>query len=682
MNLNVLVRGQSNAILMMENGNWAGYGALQREVERLLGFDGTNNTVSLVYERYDPNTATATGGTALIGDWLTGGPGNWQVAGLEQGLLNKLNSLSAGQKDDPTATLWMHSEYDSSNGSLTADEWMSAVRYDASLVRSALGQGADTTPYLFVSAMPYWGTTQGHNAIREGMEALAADGRFNAGIAARMLDTDIDNDNIDNNGATDDFGGPHIDAEDAMQTVMRAARAIAESFAEYARPGSPVAQAGGDIDDEGPQVISAVRVGSNQLRIDVDHDGAASSFKALDADAAGGLGWTVISGGGSVDGTRVEIQDGDTLLITFSGPVAADGTLYYGYGYGRLGGADGSGRGNAVYDNQGMPIWVAAEGLKVGTVGSPDPGQEPQEPEPQEPGAGKVLTGTAGDDVLKGGAKADSLSGLGGQDKVLGYGGTDTLIGGNGHDTLLGGGGGDVLQGGAGNDLLRGQAGDDVITTGGGADRVQFGRGAGHDTVTDFALGTDKLQLAGVSTGDVTARVETVDGVSGLELTLDDGSTLFLQGLGQVTAKQLGLSGKFGGSGGGSTPVNTVTGTAGDDWLKGTAGDDRLSGGAGADDLQGLAGNDTLHGGRGDDGMIGGAGADLFVFAKGDGHDWVEDFQLGLDKLRLEGVTAAEVTQTIETRWGYTGVAVDFGSDEIFLAGATAKLAATDMVFA
>ncbi len=325
---------------------------------------------------------------------------------------------------------------------------------------------------------------------------------------------------------------------------------------------------------------------------------------------------------------------------------------------------------------------ISVDWVRVSQYDGNSTPQEPQEPEPQEPGAGKVLTGTAGDDVLKGGAKADSLSGLGGQDKVLGYGGTDTLIGGNGHDTLLGGGGGDVLQGGAGNDLLRGQAGDDVITTGGGADRVQFGRGAGHDTVTDFALGTDKLQLAGVSTGDVTARVETVDGVSGLELTLDDGSTLFLQGLGQVTAKQLGLSGKFGGSGGGSTPVNTVTGTAGDDWLKGTAGDDRLSGGAGADDLQGLAGNDTLHGGRGDDGMIGGAGADLFVFAKGDGHDWVEDFQLGADKLRLEGVTAAEVTQTIETRWGYTGVAVDFGSDEIFLAGATAKLAAADMVFA
>ena len=89
MNLNVLVRGQSNAILMMEAGGWAGYGALVEEVQRLLGIDGVRDTVSLIYERYDAGTATATGGTALIGDWLHPRNGDWRQGwtngALEQG---------------------------------------------------------------------------------------------------------------------------------------------------------------------------------------------------------------------------------------------------------------------------------------------------------------------------------------------------------------------------------------------------------------------------------------------------------------------------------------------------------------------------------------------------------------------------------------------------------------------
>ncbi|WP_270938974.1 hypothetical protein, partial [Falsiroseomonas oryzae] len=392
MNLNLLVRGQSNAILSMESNGWAGAGALVQEVQRLLGFDGTNDRISLVYERYDQNQATAFGGTALIGDWMTANNGDWRQgwsnAGPENALLNKVRGLSADQKDDPTATLWFHSEYDSANAGLTADQWMSAVRFDAAQVRAALGQGAESTPYLFVSAMPYWGKTEGHNAIRQGMERLAADAGFNADIAARTLDVDTDNDDFDGNQGTREYGGPHMDPEDGMQTLLRSARAIAESFAQYAKPGSPVASAGGAIADGGPQVIRAELVNGNQLRIDVAHDGTAG-FQALDADAARGVGWSVLGNGGQVNGTAAQVVDADTLLVTFSGAVAPDGTLHYGYGYGRLAGADGSGRGNAVYDTSGLPIWVSADGLKVGTTvtpleagGAAAPAPAPQ-PDPQ-----------------------------------------------------------------------------------------------------------------------------------------------------------------------------------------------------------------------------------------------------------------------------------------------------------
>ena len=63
-------------------------------MQRLRGFDGTRDTVSIIYERYDGNTATAVGGTALVGDWLQARNGDWhqgwEVGGQEQALLNKI----------------------------------------------------------------------------------------------------------------------------------------------------------------------------------------------------------------------------------------------------------------------------------------------------------------------------------------------------------------------------------------------------------------------------------------------------------------------------------------------------------------------------------------------------------------------------------------------------------------
>jgi len=369
MNLNIVVRGQSNAIFLMELNGWAGAGALTQEVSRLLGFNTTGDTVSLIYDPHNTGRGTAFGATSLIGDWLEPRNGDWRQGwvndSLEWAILNRLNDLPASQKDDPTAIFWLHSEYDSSRSNLTAEEWASAVRHDAQQVRQILGQGAGTTPYLFASAMPYnGGSDTGHQAIRRGMEQLAADGSFNGHIAVRMQDIDADLDNYDGNPFTSEFGGGHIDEVDAAQTVARAARSIAEAFAAYARPGSPVALAGGNLADEGPQVFVAQKVGPNQLRVDVRHD-QASGFLALDADAAAGVGWSVRGPSGTVNGRGAQILDGDTLLLTFSGEVPADGRLYYGYGYGRLAGAGGDGRGNAVYDNQGLPIWVRADGLAV-----------------------------------------------------------------------------------------------------------------------------------------------------------------------------------------------------------------------------------------------------------------------------------------------------------------------------
>ena len=360
MNLNILLRGQSNAFLLgLFNG-----GNLVSRVQSLLGFDGVNDTVTLEYQHDTSGGNTVYSGTSFLTQWLNPTPtGGWQVGELEQGLLNYVNSLSAAQKAQPTAVVWLHSEYDSGFGDLTPAYWESAVRYDAALVRAAYGQSAATMPYMFVSAIPYNnGTGNGHQAIRMGMEELAADPAFNAGVAARIQDADMTWD------SPAVFGGSHMSFEDQRVASIRVAASLAEEWAAYAKPGSAVALAGGNIDNLGPQVVAASVSAPNQLMIKVHFD-AASSLVALDPAAAQGVGWTIFGADGkAIDGGAAALAIGvpDTMFVSFNGLIPAGAKLYYGWGYGRLAATDGSGQGHAVYDNAGLPIWVDSHGLAVG----------------------------------------------------------------------------------------------------------------------------------------------------------------------------------------------------------------------------------------------------------------------------------------------------------------------------
>jgi hypothetical protein len=360
--LNVLLRGQSNAYYLgTEHGR-----NITTIVEYLLGFDGVADRVGLEFAVNTPAANTAVGGTALLGDWLGGGPGAWQPLDLELGLLRYIGGLPPQQRAQPTAVVWLHNEYDSGNPALTAQTWVDAVRYDAALVRQAYGQGAAQLPYLFVSAIPYpWGTPAGAQAIRVGMEALAADPAFHARIAARAPDLDMSRDDWDGNPNTAEYGGGHMSAADGALLAHRVALSLAQEWAAYAKPGSPMARLGGAVDDLGPQVVQAGAVGPNLLELRVRHD-VATALKPLDAVAAGGEGWSVWVGGQHVDGIAAALTGPDSLLVVFDGPLPAGGRLYYAAGYGRLAGPDGSGHGHAVYDNGDLPIWVQAIGLPIG----------------------------------------------------------------------------------------------------------------------------------------------------------------------------------------------------------------------------------------------------------------------------------------------------------------------------
>ena len=93
--------------------------------------------------------------------------------------------------------------------------------------------------------------------------------------------------------------------------------------------------------------------------------------------------------------------------------------------------------------------------------------------------ANNLIDGGLGNDSLNGGAGNDNLTGGDGNDTLNGGAGNDVLIGGNGNDTLIGGTGGDVLTGGEGIDTFRLALSDSLL--------------ANYDKITDFVIGTDRL---------------------------------------------------------------------------------------------------------------------------------------------------------------------------------------------
>ena len=119
-----------------------------------------------------------------------------------------------------------------------------------------------------------------------------------------------------------------------------------------------------------------------------------------------------------------------------------------------------------------------------------------------------VVNGDAGDNVLRGGP------------------GIDILYGYEGNDELYGGGDADRLYGHEGADRLYGGDGEDVFT---------FGSGHGNDTIGDFTVGEDLIDLypLRLSGFDALALSSASGGVM-IDLSGHGGGTILLEGV-QVT---------------------------------------------------------------------------------------------------------------------------------------------------
>ncbi len=254
------------------------------------------------------------------------------------------------------------------------------------------------------------------------------------------------------------------------------------------------------------------------------------------------------------------------------------------------------------------------------------------------------------------------------------------LMGSAGFDILTGLGGDDLINGGAGDDILRDGAGVDVLAGGTGADLFMLSADGELDTIMDFTLGEDQLDLSlwpmlrdaaqltfslrtdgmEIRYGTEVLIVLSADG-GPIDYRLLDTSAL-IGGARIPTVPEPGFAGPATptqdppgpptppppaapynpllpagalaegtldqlrdalgvGSGDsiiGGANANLLLGSAQSDVIIANAGQDIIDSGAGDDVVFGNAGNDQLEGGDGADRLLGGAGNDRLSGGAGD----------------------------------------------------------------
>ena len=225
----------------------------------------------------------------------------------------------------------------------------------------------------------------------------------------------------------------------------------------------------------------------------------------------------------------------------------------------------------------------------------------------------------------------------------------------------------DMLVGDSSANVLNGGAGNDDLTGNGGADIFKFAGSHGSDDITDFSQGQeDKIDLSAfrniASVEDLEDHITTGTDTE-IDLSAFGGGDIELEGF--DTSGNTALTNDdfifYSTTRNGTSGNNTLTGDHGRDVINGGAGDDRLFGNAGKDTLNGGADDDTLYGGADDDTLNGGAGndvldggpgADTFVFAPGNGNDYIMDFNTDgntenadmIDLTAFEGISTSDVT--------------------------------------
>ena len=201
------------------------------------------------------------------------------------------------------------------------------------------------------------------------------------------------------------------------------------------------------------------------------------------------------------------------------------------------------------------------------------------------------LTGSDNNDVLIAtGAAANVISGGAGDDLIAGGGGTDTLDGGDGNDTnsfqgiglgvtasladgtaaygsvnetftnfenLTGSDNDDNLTGDDNANILDGGLGNDTLTGGAGTDTFVEATGSGADTVTDFTVADDVLDVSGHGLSAAEALALAADDGSGNTLVdFGNGDTVTLTGVAAADLTAANFVGTAAAASGDTQPID------------------------------------------------------------------------------------------------------------------------------
>ena len=206
-----------------------------------------------------------------------------------------------------------------------------------------------------------------------------------------------------------------------------------------------------------------------------------------------------------------------------------------------------------------------------------------------------------------------------------------TILGTSGDDQIVGSDTADAISGDSGNDIIVDGQGSDLLSGGPGEDTFIFVADSQPDTIMDFQLGVDRLDLSRFDFLNDVSQIEVVSTSNGailsfaneeITITTNDGSGL---SFGDFTNENtlnadrpplLQVNQVL--NGGSANDI--LNGGAGNDTISGFGGADDLAGGEGLDLLIGAEGADTLNGDAGDDVIQGDGGADLLIGGDGDDH--------------------------------------------------------------
>ena len=253
---------------------------------------------------------------------------------------------------------------------------------------------------------------------------------------------------------------------------------------------------------------------------------------------------------------------------------------------------------------------------------------------------------------------------------IIGSDDNDALYGLERSELLQGKAGDDEIYGNNGDDTLQGGTGNDFLVGGTGSDTYLFARGDGQDTIQDQDSNAEAVDVLkfndSVLKGDIKLTRQGSDltlniGANGDRVALRDWFITANNNLERVefadgtSWNNADLREKFKLD---SSALANTTGTAQNDELVGSTAGDLLRGLAGDDTLTAGDGDDVLEGGHGNDNLNGDMGNDVYVFNRGDGQDWINEYDETAGNVDTLRFGASILPQNIKFKRDVSGLTI------------------------